>query len=65
MSCVLLQLSKVIKHLQAQLDQQEAAGQKLQEQLSEDQAELERLHALEAAQQELMQQVRSMLTVLS
>ena len=56
----LLQLSKIIKHLQAQLDQQEAIGETLEAQLAKSHADLERLYALEAAQEDIIQQVRKL-----
>ena len=51
-----VQLSKIIKHLQAQLDHQEAVGASLEGQLGTALAELERLQALEASQQEAIEQ---------
>ena len=55
MCCV--QLSKVIKHLQAQLEHQEATGASLEGQLAAALAELERLQAFEANQREIIEQV--------
>lgn len=55
-----LQLSKIIKHLQAQLDQQEAVGASLEGQLATSQGELERLQAFEANQQDIIEQARSL-----
>lgn len=52
------QLSKIIKHLQAQLDHQEAVGAGLQGQLATALAELHRLQAFEANQREIIEQVQ-------
>ena len=52
-----VQLSKVIKHLQAQLDHQEAAGASLEGQLATALRELERLQTFEANQQAVLEQV--------
>lgn len=54
-----MQLSKVIKHLQAQLEHQEAVGTSLEGQLATALAELERLQAFEANQQEIIEQACS------
>ncbi len=51
------QLSKIIKHLQAQLDHQEAVGANLEGQLATALAELRRLQDFEAKQQEIIEQV--------
>lgn len=51
-----VQLSKIIKHLQAQLDHQEAVGASLEGQLAAAQGELRSLQALEANQQEAIEQ---------
>ena len=51
------QLSKVIKHLQAQLDHQEAVGAGLEGRLATAMAELHRLKVFEANQQEIIEQV--------
>ena len=58
--CCYVQLSKIIKHLQAQLDCQEAVGARLEGQLATTQGELERLQAMEAKQQETIEQVCSL-----
>ena len=51
------QLSKIIKHLQAQLEHQEAVGAGMEGQLATALAELNRLQAFEANQQEIIEQV--------
>ena len=56
--CVDVQLSKVIKHLHAQLEHQEAVGASLEGQLATALTELERLQAVEANQQEITEQAR-------
>ncbi len=52
------QLSKIIKHLQAQLDHQEAVGAGLQGQFATALAELHCLQAVEANQREIIEQVQ-------
>lgn len=59
------QLSKIIKHLQAQLDHQEAVGAGLEGQLATALAELHRLQAFEANQQEIIEQVQKWIQVAS
>ncbi|DBA87734.1 TPA: hypothetical protein ACH3X1_004735 [Trebouxia sp. C0004] len=53
------QLSKIIKHLQSQLEHQEAVGASLDGQLATALGELHRLQAFEASQQELIEQAHA------
>ncbi|KAL3140610.1 hypothetical protein ABBQ32_005180 [Trebouxia sp. C0010 RCD-2024] len=57
----ILELSKIIKHLQAQLEHREAVGASLEGQLGTALAELQRLQAVEANQQEAIEQACSLL----
>lgn len=59
------QLSKIIKHLQAQLEHQEAVGASLEGQLATALAELHRLQAFEASQQEIIEQVHKLVNITS
>ncbi|KAL0051795.1 hypothetical protein WJX82_002188 [Trebouxia sp. C0006] len=55
----MLELSKIIKHLQAQLDHQEAVGAGLQGQFATALAELHCLQAVEANQREIIEQAHA------
>lgn len=59
------QLSKIIKHLQAQLEHQEAVGASLDGQLATALAELHPLQAFEANQQEIIEQVQKWFDITS